>query len=149
MFLAAVLAATAMSPCNLRPELQLVPIVSQLRIARRVSSYRANARITFAVRTLRKAQLTVDPSLQVHVGGYYTIARSLIQSSQAQAVGASAAQARARLNKTIAGLAHDLNSEYQRQQRVYDTVTENGRLQSQGPAFGFPGGPNANVSCAQ
>jgi len=54
---------------------------------------------------------------------------------------------RARLAKGVAALARDENLEYARQVRVYDTVTDNGRAQSQGPAFGFPGGPNANAYC--
>ena len=132
-----------------RPELKVVPIVSQLRIARRGSSYEASARITLAVRTVRKAQLPDDAGLQAHVRGYYAIVLRLSQASAAQAVGTAPAQARARLYKTIAALAHDVNVEYQRQLHVYDSVTENGRAQDQGPAYGFPGGPNANVYCAQ
>ncbi len=47
----------------------------------------------------------------------------------------------------MAELVRDANIEYARQIHIYDTVTENGRAQSQGPAYGFPGGPNANVYC--
>jgi len=46
-------------------------------------------------------------------------------------------------------LARDVNAEYARQVHVYDAVTENGRAQSQGPAYGFPGGPDANAYCPQ
>jgi hypothetical protein len=148
VFLAAALAA-AISSCAYRPELKMVPAVSQIRIARQGSSYQAGARIAFAVRIVRKAQLPDDAGLRAHVRGYFTIVQRLAQSSQAQAVGTSPAQARARLEKTIAALTHDVNVEYKRQLRVYDSVTENGRSQDQGPAYGFPGGPNANVYCTQ
>ena len=127
----------------------MVPVISRLRVARRGSSYQAGARISFAVRVIKKARLPDDAGLRAHVRGYFTIVQRLAQASQAQAVGASAAQARARLSKTVAALAHDVNLEYKRQLRVYDSVTENGRSQDQGPAYGFPGGPNANVYCAQ
>jgi hypothetical protein len=146
VFLVVALAA-AISPCAYRPDLKVVPIVSQLRIARQGLSYQAGARIAFAVRIARKAQLPDDAGLRAHVRGYSTIVQRLAQSSAAQAVGTSPAQARARLYKTIAALAHDVNVEYQRQLRVYDSVTENGRAQDQGPAYGFPGGPDANVYC--
>jgi len=148
VLLAAALAA-AVSPCLFRPELKVVPIVSQIRIARRVSAYQASARITFAVRTVKKAQLANDPGLQAHVRGYYAIVQRLAQASTVQAIGTTMTQARAGLYKTIAALAHDINVEYLRQQRAYDDVTENGRSQDQGPAYGFPGGPNATVYCAQ
>jgi hypothetical protein len=49
----------------------------------------------------------------------------------------------------VAALTRDANIEYARQAHIYDTVTENGRAQNQGPAYGFPGGPNASVSCTQ
>lgn len=148
MFLAVALAA-AISPCAYRPELKMVPVVSQLRIVRRGSSYQAGARVSFSVRTMRKAELPDDAGLRAHVRGYFTIVGRLAQASQVQSVAASQAQARARLSKAIAALAHDVNVEYKRQVRVYDSITENGRSQDQGPAYGFPGGPNANVYCVQ
>lgn len=127
----------------------MVPVVSQVRTAREGSSYQAGARVSFAVRVVKKAGLPDDAGLRAHVRGYFTIVQRLAQASHVQAVGTSQSQARARLAKAIAALAHDVNLEYERQLRVYDSVTENGRSQDQGPAYGFPGGPNANVYCAQ
>jgi hypothetical protein len=149
MFSALVLAAAAVSTCALRPQLQLVPAVSHVRIAHDTRSYRANASITFTVRTIRKPAPSSDAGLHAHVAGYYAIAQRLAQSSQVRAVGTTPAQASARLLKAVAQLANDVNVEYARQARVYDAVTENGRTQSQGPPYGFPGGPDANAYCPQ
>lgn len=87
--------------------------------------------------------------MQAHVRGYYVIARRVASTSQATAVGAGPSEARSRLDKTIAGLSQDVNIEYQRQKRMYDAVTDNGRSQDQGPGYGFPGGPGASAYCAR
>lgn len=81
------------------------------------------------------------------MAGYYAIAQRLTQTSEVESVGSTPAQTRARLAKGVTALARDENLEYARQVHVYDTITDNGRAQSQGPAFGFPGGPNANAYC--
>ncbi len=149
MFSALVLAAAAVSTCTLRPQLQLVPAVSLARIMHDTRSFRANASITFTVRTIRKPAPSGDPGLRAHVAGYYAIAQRLAQASQVRAIGTTPAQARLRLLKAVAQLAHDVNVEFARQARVYDAVTENGRTQNQGPAYGFSGGPDANAYCVK
>jgi len=149
MFSAIVLVAAAVSTCALRPDLQLVPAVSRVRLVHDTRSFRANANITFTVRTIRKPAPSGDPGLHAHIAGYYAIAQRLAQASQVRAVGTTPAQARTRLVKAVAQLAHDVNVEYARQARVYDAVTENGRAQNQGPAYGFPGGPDADAYCPQ
>jgi Zn-dependent protease with chaperone function len=146
VFLAITLTA-ALSACSLRPALQLVPVTSPIRVTHTGGSYRASARITFSVRTVRKPVYSSDPGARAHIAGYYAIAQRLTQASEVESVGSTPAQARARLAKGVAALARDENLEYVRQVHVYDTVTDNGRAQSQGPAFGFPGGPNANAYC--
>jgi hypothetical protein len=146
---AIVLAAAASSACAFRPQLQLTPAVSQVRVARASSSFTASANLTLSVRTVKKATLASDAGLRAHVEGYYEIARSLAQPSAIRATGGSLVQARARLAKAAAALVRDANTEYARQVRIYDNVTENGRAQSQGPEYGFPGGLNANVYCIQ
>jgi hypothetical protein len=149
VFSALVLAAVASAPCTLRPQLQLAPAVSHVRVVRASSSFTASASLTLSVRTIKKAAATSDAGLRVHVAGYYTIARSLAQVSSLRAIGSSQTQARARLGKAVAALVRDANTEYARQVRIYDNVTENGRTQGQGPSYGFPGGPNASVYCIQ
>jgi F420-0:gamma-glutamyl ligase-like protein len=146
---AVVLAAAAVSTCTFRPQVQLVTAVSHVRVVHDARSYRASANITFTVRTIRKPALSSDPGLQAHIAGYYTIAQRLAEPSQVRAIGTTAAQARIRFLKAVAQLAHDVNLEYARQTRVYDAVTENGRAQNQGPAYSFPGGPDANAYCPQ
>jgi len=143
----AIVLVAAVSACSLRPVLELVPAVSHIRITHAAGSYRAIARITFSVRTIRKPASSGDPGLRAHVAGYYAIAQRLTQTSEVESVGSTPAQTRARLAKGVTALARDENLEYARQVHVYDTITDNGRAQSQGPAFGFPGGPNANAYC--
>jgi hypothetical protein len=147
VFSAIVLAAAASSACAFRPQLQLSPAVSQVRVARASSSFTASANLTLSVRTVKKATLASDAGLRAHVEGYYEIARSLAQPSAIRATGRSQVQARARLAKAAAALVRDANAEYAREAHIYDTVTENGRAQSQGPSYGLPGGPNADVYC--
>jgi hypothetical protein len=142
-----VLAAAASSACAFRPQLQLVPAVSHVRAARAATSFTASANLTLSVRTVKKAAITSDTGLRAHVAGYYAIAGSLAQTSSLRAIGSSQTQARARLGKAVAALVRDANTEYARQVRIYDNVTENGRAQSQGPAYGFPGGPSASIYC--
>jgi hypothetical protein len=147
VFFSFALAAAASTACAFIPQLQLTPSVSQIHVVRATRSYTASASLTLSVHTLMKSAPANDAGLRAHVAGYYAIARTLAQTSTLRAIGGSESQARARLAKAVAALVRDANAEYLRQMRIYDTVTENGRAQSQGPAYGFPGGPNANVYC--
>ncbi|HEX5275395.1 MAG TPA: hypothetical protein VFW34_08965 [Candidatus Rubrimentiphilum sp.] len=147
MFSALVFAAVVSSPCAFRPQLQLAPGISHVRVAGTSNAFTANAILTLSVRAVKQAATTADAGLRAHVAGYYAIARSLAQRSSVRAIGSSPAQARARLAKAVAALVRDANTEYARQIHIYDDVTENGRAQGQGPAYGFPGGPNAGVYC--
>lgn len=147
MFYALVLIAAAASPCALRPSLQLVPAVSGVRAVRLSHGYAAVAKLRLSVRTLTKAAAVNDRGFRAHVAGYYAIARRLTQPSLLRANAGSQTQARARLARAVAQLVLDANAEYVRESNIYDTVTENGRAQSQGPSYGFPGGPNADVYC--
>lgn len=137
------------SPCVLRPDLRIVPWVSHVRAVHQGSAYVVSARINFNVRTVHGAKRTNDPGLQAHVRGYYTIARRIAEPSSARALAPTVAIGRARLARTAATLARDVNLEYRRQIQAYDSVTSNGRTQDQGPAYGFPGGPDARISCPQ
>lgn len=147
MFSTIILAAVASSPCTFRPRLQLTAAISHVRLGRIASSFTASANLMLSVRTAKGATKTNDAGLRAHVGGFYAIARSLAQTSSVRAIGSSQTQARVRLGKAVAALVRDANTEYARQIRIYDNVTENGRAQSQGPAYGFPGGPNASIYC--
>ena len=147
MFSAIVLAAAASSACVFRPQLQLVPAISRVRVARAAASFTASANLRLTVRTVKAAASVHDAGTRAHIAGYYTIARSLAQPSALRANGGSETQARTRLLRAVAALVRDANTEYARETRIYDNVTENGRAQSQGPAYGFPGGPSASVSC--
>ncbi len=146
MFSALIFVA-ASTPCTFRPQLEFTAAVSQTRLVHTSRSFTASAGLMLSVRTMKKAAPANDAGLRAHVAGYYAIARSLAQGSSVRAMGGSQIQARARLARAVAALVRDANTEFARQARIYDTVTENGRAQSQGPAYGFPGGPNAGVFC--
>lgn len=146
--LALVLSA-ATSQCAPHPQVRLVAAISRPLVVRRGPSYGATARVTLSVRSAGRAVRFSDPGMQAHAAGYYAIARRLAQSSDVRAVGATRVQARARLLRAAATIAHDANAEYARQIRIYNAVTDGGRTQSQGPASGFPGGPNAAVYCGR
>lgn len=151
MQLALLLAALINTPCNVHPVYVLQPSVRNVRVRRSGSGYAATAQLHFSVREKRPAVITsVDPGLLDHVRGHQIIAQRVARSSadSVRAVGASALQARARLRDALAHLESDLAKELDREERVYDNVTEGGAAQSQGPAYGFPGGPDADDSCA-
>lgn len=112
-------------------------------------AFTARAQLTLSVKTLKKPAPANDAGLRAHVAGYHAIARSLVQPSALRAMGGSEAQARERLAKAVRVLVVDANAEYVREANIYDTVTENGRAQSLGPSYGFPGGPDANVYCTR
>lgn len=149
MFILAASLLTA--PCNSHPQYALQPIVAYGSVTHAGSVYRASAHLHF--RLIQKTPTlipSVDPGLLDHAQGHYIIARRVAQSStgNVQSTGSSAAQARARLHQAITRLTFDSQSELTREEHVYDSVTENGAAQSQGPQYGFPGGPDAHDICA-
>jgi hypothetical protein len=93
---------------------------------------------------------SVDPGLLDHVRGHQIIAQRVARSSvgTVRSAGASNAQARVRLQQAVTRLTNDAQKELDREEHVYDTVTNYGSAQSQGPVYGFPGGPDAHDTCA-
>lgn len=147
MLLPAVLLAAA---CNAHPAYAAQPVVTNVRLVRAGRVYHASARIRFTLRTTAPAMIpSVDPGLLDHVQGHMIVAQRVIRSSDGtvNANGSSAALARARLNQTIARMRTDLQNELMREERAYDNVTANGASQSQGPSYGFPGGPDVHSPC--
>jgi hypothetical protein len=145
------IAALVSRPCNIHPVYILQPNVRNVTVVRDGSTYRASAQLTFAIRETLPAVLTsVDPGLLDHVRGHQIIAQRVARSSGGaiRATGSSAAQARARLHDGVSRMQRDLSKELDREERVYDSVTQDGAAQSQGPIYGFPGGPDAHDSCA-
>jgi hypothetical protein len=149
MLLFAVLLAAA---CNAHPAYAVQPVVSNVHVARKSNGYVATAKLRFTLRTTMPALIpSADPGLLDHVQGHLAVARRVITSSggSVAANGSSAAQSRAALNQTIARMRSDLQKELVREERAYDDVTANGTQQSQGPQFGFPGGPDVTTPCGQ
>lgn len=135
--------------CNSHPQFTLISKVTNERVARAGSGYAASANVAFSVRVVIPAKTPNDAALRNHAQGHQTIAERVAHSSDGsvRAEGSSQSQAHARLKQTISRMQSDLLKELQREERVYDTVTENGSAQSQGPVYGFPGGPNATILC--
>ena len=145
------LAALIAAACNPNPIYTLKPVVTQTSVHRDGSSYRASAHIAFkAVEEKAAVVHSKDPGLIAHVRGHGIIANRVALSSNGvvQASGNTSQQARSRLHDGITRMQSDLAKELAREERVYDTVTENGAAQSQGPTYGFPGGPDSHDPCA-
>jgi hypothetical protein len=136
--------------CNAHPAYAVRPVVSNVRVVRRANAYVASAHIRFTLNTTAPALIpSADPGLLEHVQGHLIVAQRVIRSSEGtvNANGPSAVLARTRLNQTLARMRTDLQNELMREERAYDNVTANGASQSQGPAYGFPGGPDVHSPC--
>jgi hypothetical protein len=149
-FFLLILAALVSRPCNIHPVYVLQPVLTHVQVQRSGSAYSASAQLTFSIREKTPAMIkSVDPGLLDHVRGHQIIARRVARSSGGtiRASGNSPAQARSRLRDGVAQTQRDLSKELDREERVYDSVTQNGAAQSQGPVYGFPGGLDAHDSC--
>ena len=144
------LAALLAAPCNAHPTYAVAPVVSHERVVRRPGGYVASADVRFTLHTVNPALIpSVDPGLLQHVQGHLIVAQRVVHSSDGtiDANGASASQARARLGETVKRMRTELQNELMREERAYDNVTANGASQSQGPSYGFPGGPDVHSPC--
>lgn len=142
------LAAAALL-CSSHPTYALRAIVSPVVVRREGGSYRAAASLRFDVVPKPLPAHTSDQGFNDHVRGHQIIARRVARSfvGSSQAVGTSPAQARSQLLRAIAQMSLDAQKELEREERVYDSVTEDGAAQDQAPQFGFPGGANAKDRC--
>jgi hypothetical protein len=147
------LAALLTAPCNIHPQYAVQARVTHATVVRQSSGYLASAQVRYTLRVTKEALLpSVDDGLMAHVQGHMMVARRVVRSSggTVRANGASEAQARARLNQTLARMSGDLQNELNREEAAYDNVTAYGRSQSQGPSYGFPGGSDiVNSVCAE
>ncbi len=147
-----VLGVLLAAACNAHPAYAVQAVVTNVRVVRRSSGYLASAHIRFTLRTTAPAMIpSVDPGLLDHVQGHLTVAQRVIRSSEGniEANGSNAGLARTHLDQTAARMRNDLQNELMREERAYDNVTANGASQSQGPSYGFPGGPDAHSPCTQ
>lgn len=144
------LAALLAAPCNAHPAYAVQPAIGTIRVVRGSRSYVASAQMHFTLRVTQPAMISsVDPGLLEHVHGHQLVAERVVRSSggTVEANGATASQARAHLNQTISRTRGDLQSELTREEQAYDNVTAYGASQSQGPSYGFPGGPDVTTPC--
>ncbi len=146
------LAAVVTTPCNAHPVYQLLPAKAAITVQRVANGYRSTRNLSFQIEEKTPAVITsVDPGLLDHVRGHQIIAQRVARSSvgSVQATANSAALARERVQQAVKRMTNDVNRELYREEHVYDSVTENGAAQSQGPVYGFPGGQDAHDPCAQ
>ena len=144
VFLLGVLPSAAY-PCNIHPVYSLAAVRGAMKIVHAHGRYEASSPIAFRVHEVTGAVIvSVEPGLLDHVLVHQIIAQLVARSSggTVKALGSSAQQARSRLADGIAKMTSDQNAELQREERTYDTVTDNGSEQSQGPSYGLPGGPD-------
>jgi hypothetical protein len=144
------LAALLAAPCNAHPSYTVQPVVTRVRTTRGGRSYVVSAQLRFTLKQSTPAIIpSVDPGLLNHVQGHLIVARRVIASSggHVEANGSSPSQARAHFNQTVAQMRGDLQKELAREEQAYDNVTQNGAAQSQGPAYGFPGGEDVHSPC--
>ncbi len=146
VFLAAVLGA----PCNAHPVYVIRAVPGAITVKHTANGYIASSKLSFrVVETTPSVITSVDPGLLDHMRGHQIIAQRVARSSvgSVRSDGNSATQARARLQQGIHRLTNDVNRELTREEHVYDTVTDYGGAQSQGPVYGFPGGRDAHGPC--
>lgn len=149
MLLLAVLLAAS---CNAHPSYTVQPVLTHVQTTRQGGRYVASAQVRFTLKDQQPALLTsTDPGLLDHVQGHLRVAQRVIASSNGlvQANAAGAAQARTRLNQTVARMRADLQKELAREEQAYENVTASGASQSQGPSFGFPGGADVHSPCVR
>lgn len=148
-FLSPVVAA----PCNIHPVYSLVAVKGPVRVTKANGRYEATSTISFRMHEVRGAIIvSVEPGVLDHVRGHQIVAERVEHSAngRVEATGSTQAQARSRLGEGIAKLTSEQNNELLREERAYDNVTENGASQSQGPAYGFPGGTNVqDAACTR
>ncbi len=135
--------------CSSHPEYTLRPVVSAVSVRRDGPDYRASAALRFTVFPAIRPPATSDAGFNDHVRGHQIIAQRVAGSSNGsvQANGKTPGDARRQLARALDRLRSDAQKELDREQRVYDSVTQDGLEQNQGPAFGFPGGRNARARC--
>ncbi|HET7815537.1 MAG TPA: hypothetical protein VFL13_14315 [Candidatus Baltobacteraceae bacterium] len=137
--------------CGSHPVYALRAIVSPVAIRREAGEYRASASLRFEIVPKPATPHTSDRGFNDHVRGHQIIAQRVARSSigSTQATGKTAAEARSQLLRAIAQMSLDAQKELDREERVYDSVTEDGQAQDQAPQYGFPGGANAKDRCPQ
>ncbi len=141
----------ALLTCKADPVYTLVRVPAPVRIERNGPMYRAVTRLSFRVTPRLRPPHTRDAGFNDHVRGRQIIAQRVAGSSNGEiSAGAkSERDARAQLRRALNQMTADAQKELMREERVYDSVTEDGMAQDQGPTFGLPGGRNAHDRCPQ
>lgn len=133
--------------CSAHPVARLMPHAGPPRITATGRSYRAETQLRFTVDS-HLPPLPSDDSRD-HVSGHVQIARTYVHAARftVRVVGKTRAEALQNLNRAIAANTRDAQNELQREEALYDRVTDSGYRQEQGPIYGFPGGTNATSIC--
>ena len=135
--------------CGAHPTYALVRITEPITIVRQGGMYRAQTTLRFRIAPAIVAPHSSDRAFNDHVRGHQIIARRVAGSSNGiiSANGKTPRVARKQLQRALNQMTSDQQKELMREERVYDSVTENGRAQDQGPVYGLPGGANARGLC--
>jgi predicted secreted Zn-dependent protease len=137
-------------PCRAHPVVHLVPQTAAPRVdVVAKDNVRATELVRFTTVWDSRAPLPADPALRAHALGHVEIAKRYARraGSTVRAFGSSRTAALSNLHRAIDATEADAARELEREEALYDRVTDFGRQQDQGPVYGFPGGENAAVGC--
>lgn len=136
MIVAVLLAASL--GCGSHPAYRVDPVFGVAATRATRGSIQASRHIAFRLEGRRTS------GSDAHAQGAYTLAHDAARnfSGTVTAAGVSRRVALAALRFAAVRFIQNARAQLQLELRTYDRVTEFGRAQDQGPAFGFPGGPN-------
>ncbi len=135
--------ALAVALCNSRPIYRLVSHRAVVAIRHEEHGFfRAEERIRFSA---------TGPAAPIatHAGGHRLIAMRYARESggRVSGMGSSPALARRALARAIQVFERESQRELEREQQSYDRVTDDGKAQERGKAFGYPAAPNTDGAC--
>lgn len=139
----------ALLTCGAHPTYALVRVSEPLTVVRQDGTYRAQTVLRFKVAPAIVAPHGSDRAFNDHVRGHQIVAQRVAGSLNGiiSSNGKTPHDARKQLARALSQMTSDQQKELMREERVYDSVTENGRAQDQGPVYGLPGGRNASGLC--
>lgn len=135
--------AFAAALCNAHPIYRLQAHTSPAIVRSEARGYaRAQSRVAFTV-------IGPEGPDVPHALGHRRIAERFARESGAtvSGMGASPGLARRALARALARFVAETKRELEREERSYERVTDNGRAQERGAAFGYPGGPDVPTPC--
>jgi hypothetical protein len=94
---------------------------------------------------------SASDALLVHEQGHFQVARDFVKARSGRLIRAWGAKTREEArDKLIARVKQDRDEQARllaSEQQAYDTITQHGYTQSEGPTFGYPGGKDTKFEC--